>query len=123
MQGNELQEFAGHYLDVKSVTFSPNGQYILTGSYDQTAKLWDLQGNELQEFAGHTGFVWSVAFSPDGKHILIGSADQMAKLWRPWTYLKQRMETYSLGALKVSGFQFTKEDVLEMEKRTGKKLE
>ena len=40
--------------DVTSVSFSPDGQYILTGSSDHTAKLWDLKGQELQAFSGHS---------------------------------------------------------------------
>ena len=64
-----------------SVAFSPDGQYILTGSLDHTAKLWDLQGQEVQAFSGHSSYVYSVAFSPDGQYILTGSSDKTAKLW------------------------------------------
>ena len=76
----------------ESVAFAPacpdgmecpygNGQSILTGSSDNTAKLWDLKGNELQSFQGHTSYVLSVAFAPDGQSILTGSRDNTAKLW------------------------------------------
>ncbi|MFK8101850.1 MAG: WD40 repeat domain-containing protein, partial [Saprospiraceae bacterium] len=54
---------------------------ILTGSWDDTAKLWDLSGKELVSFSGQTSAVTSVSFSPDGKTILTGSMDATAKLW------------------------------------------
>ena len=71
----------GHTKEIASVAFSPDGKYILTGSWDQTAKLWDLTGHELLTFAGHEGPVLSVAFSRDGKQVLTGSEDGTAKLW------------------------------------------
>ena len=67
--------------NVISVAFSPDGKYILTGSDDNTAKMWDLSGRVIQTFMGHTEFVGSVAFSPDGKTVLTGSNDHTAKLW------------------------------------------
>src|ERR1017187_10149070 len=67
---------------VYSVAFSPDGRQILTGSWDQTARLWDAAtGREIRRFLGHTARVSSVAFSPDGRQILTGSWDQTARLW------------------------------------------
>jgi tetratricopeptide (TPR) repeat protein len=74
-------DFIGHAGDVWSVAFSPDGKYVLTGSEDNTAKLWDLNGRQIQAFEGHAGSVRSVAFSPDGKYVLTGSYDHTAKLW------------------------------------------
>jgi WD40 repeat protein len=70
-----------HNSDIMSVAFSPDGNNILTGSQDSTARLWDLQGNLLQIFKGHQGIISSVAFSPDGEYILTGSIDKTARLW------------------------------------------
>jgi WD40 repeat protein/energy-coupling factor transporter ATP-binding protein EcfA2 len=66
---------------ITSVTFSPDNKYILTGSGDATARIWDLNGNMIKIFIGHSGHVNSVAFSPDGQKVLIGSDDGTAKLW------------------------------------------
>jgi WD40 repeat protein/uncharacterized caspase-like protein len=71
----------GHTGSVSSVGFSPDGKYILTGSWDKTAILWDITGKEIQSFIGHSAEVTSVAFSPDGKMVLTGSRDYTAKLW------------------------------------------
>ena len=72
----------GHTGAVRSVAFSPDGTRIVTGSRDQTAKVWDARtGTPLLELKGHTGRVSDVAFSPDGTRIVTGSADGTAKVW------------------------------------------
>jgi len=77
-----LRTLNGHTDGVISVAFSPDGKYVLTGSLDKTAKLWDLdKGVVVRTFVGHTGAVESVVFSPDGKYVLTGSSDKSAKLW------------------------------------------
>ncbi|MEQ9233647.1 nSTAND1 domain-containing NTPase [Coleofasciculus sp. E2-BRE-01] len=74
---NQLQ----HQGEVNAVAFSPDGKQILTGSFDNTARLWDNQGNLIKELTGHQDLVYAVAFSPDGKQILTGSRDNTARLW------------------------------------------
>ena len=72
----------GHSSDVMSVAFSPDGKRILSGSQDETLKLWDAEtGQETLTLKGHSGAVMSVAFSPDGKRLASASADTTAKLW------------------------------------------
>jgi WD40 repeat protein/serine/threonine protein kinase len=77
-----LKTLRGHLDAVKSVAFSPDGQRIVTGSEDHTAKVWDVaSGRELLTLKGHNGRIWSVAFSPDGQRIVTGSGDNTAKVW------------------------------------------
>ena len=72
----------GHLKAVASICFSPDGQRIVTGSWDGTAKVWDAaSGKELLTFAGHRTEVSSVAVSPDGQRIVTGSHDKTAKVW------------------------------------------
>jgi WD40 repeat protein len=71
---NARQTLLGHSGAVTSVAFSPDGRCIVTGSEDQTAKVWDAEkGQERISLKGHTQPVWCVAFSPDGKRLLTGS--------------------------------------------------
>ncbi|MBI1914769.1 MAG: protein kinase [Planctomycetes bacterium] len=72
----------GHTGPVSSVGFSADGQRIVSGSYDDTLKVWDAQtGQQVLTLKGHTGPVSSVAFSADGKRIVSGSGDQTVKVW------------------------------------------
>ena len=72
----------GHFEAVISVAVSPDGQRIVTGSEDRTAKVWETAtGRELLTLKGHRGPIYSVAFSPDGQRIVTGSADKTAKVW------------------------------------------
>jgi WD40 repeat protein len=75
--------FQGHEDSVSSVAFSPDGQMIVTVSYDYTVRLWDLQGTPLsQPLKGHQDLISAVAFSPDSQMIISGSFDKTLRLWR-----------------------------------------
>jgi WD40 repeat protein/uncharacterized caspase-like protein len=78
----------GHTGGISSVDFLPDGKFWITGSLDQTIKLWDWNAQEIRTFVGHDKNVLSVAFSPvtptdpdGGKFILSGGSDRRAILW------------------------------------------
>ena len=72
----------GHAFWVDSVTFSPDGKTLASGSSDTSIRLWDVRtGKVLRTLAGHTGSVYSVDFSPDGKKIVSGSQDASIQVW------------------------------------------
>ena len=77
-----LKTFRGHLERVDSMAFSPDGQRIVTGSSDRTARVWDaVSSSELFKLMGHDGPVNSVGFSQDGDRIVTGSDDQTARVW------------------------------------------
>jgi YD repeat-containing protein len=68
--------------EVYSATFSPDGQFILSGG-KRTMKLWKVSTKqEIRTFSGHSQIVVAVRFSPDGQYALSGSYDHTIKLWR-----------------------------------------
>jgi hypothetical protein len=76
-----LRSFSGHTDWVNSVAFSPDGRSALSGSKDETLKLWDVvTGAEIRVFVGHGSSVDSVAFSPDGRKALSGGRHKV-QLW------------------------------------------
>jgi len=87
--GNEFNEFkynnttfTGHTDWVFSVSFSPDGQYIVSGSKDFSVRVWSAESGELvRTLEGHTAVVHSVSFSPDGQYIVSGSKDKSIRVW------------------------------------------
>ncbi|MEO0537443.1 MAG: AAA-like domain-containing protein [Cyanobacteria bacterium P01_A01_bin.123] len=73
---------------VHGAAFSQDGQRLVTGGSDRTAKIWSRQQNGLfatqpsQVLTGHEARVNRVALSPDDDLIATGSADNSIKLWR-----------------------------------------
>ena len=65
-----------------SVAVTPDGSQIVSGSGDDTVKVWDLNtGALLRTLTGHTDRVLSVAVTRDGSQIVSGSFDKTLKVW------------------------------------------
>ena len=67
---------------MSSAAFCPAGKWVVTGSQDCIARLWEAStGRSVRELLGHKAYVTHVAFSPDGKFILTSSLDGIARVW------------------------------------------
>ena len=67
----------------QAVAFSPDGRWIVTGSVDSTARLWDVATQQpIGAPFHHDGVVRAVAFHPNGKAVLTGGYDNTARLWK-----------------------------------------
>jgi len=71
----ELALLRGHERAVTSVSYSPDGRRIVSGSHDDTVRVWDAEsGAELAALRGHDEDVTSVSYSLDGRWIACNSA-------------------------------------------------
>ena len=77
----ESNTLSRHEDVILGVDISPDGKEIISGSADNTIKLWQRDGKLLQTLEGHEDNVLDVTFSPDGKLIASASKDGTIKLW------------------------------------------
>lgn len=63
------------------VTFSPDGRWVISASFDKSIKLWDgVKGGFVATFRGHVGPVFQVAWSSDSRLFVSGSKDSTLKV-------------------------------------------
>jgi WD40 repeat protein len=80
--GASVCRLLGHSGPISAVAFTPEGQAVVTGSKDGTARLWDVAtGKETVRFTGHTFRVSPLVVTPDGRHVLSSDSDQNTCLW------------------------------------------
>ena len=74
--------YSGHTGPVTTITYSPDGGQVVTGSRDKTARVWDAHSGALiHVLEGHTRDVTTASYSPDGSRIVTGSSDKTARVW------------------------------------------
>jgi WD40 repeat protein len=72
----------GHTDVIVGLSFSPDGNRLISGSADKTVRIWNVRTQQiLHVLKGHTDFIYAVAFSPDGSIAVTGSYDNTLKLW------------------------------------------
>src|SRR5450755_2326700 len=79
---NVVHVYRGHTDRVTSVAWSPDGNYIASGSLDKTVQIWNATtGEHSYTYRGHSAAVNAVAWSPDSSSIASGSLDQTVQVW------------------------------------------
>jgi len=75
LDGNRRGEFVGHTSDVWAVAVSPDGQWLISGSDDQTVRLWNMRTREnvAALFHGRNG-EW-VLWTPQGYYAASPAGD------------------------------------------------
>jgi WD40 repeat protein len=92
--GMLVQNFTGYGAAVNSVAFSPDGQYVASGSSDRSLKVWRIaDGTLVSNRFDHAERVNAVAFSPNGQWLATASSDDTAKLYRTSKWALERTFT------------------------------
>ena len=78
---SEIHVFGGHSDTITAMEWAPEADFILTGSDDGNACIWDATTGENILALHHDKAVNAVAWSPDGEYILTGSEDSKATVW------------------------------------------
>jgi WD40 repeat protein len=78
----EFNRLEGHDRSILAVSFSPDGQLLVSGSDDKTVKLWHRDGRLIETLTNHQERVRSVSFSPDEQRFASASYDGTVKVWR-----------------------------------------
>ncbi len=87
----QIKMMKGHHKNVTSVSCSPDGKYVLSGSTDSTLILWNPKsGARLNPLKGHNSFVECVSWSPDGTRFASGSLNGGVIIWDANSLLRVR---------------------------------
>jgi len=86
-------EFKAHENSVFALRYTPDNNFLISGSRDARLKVWDVSAGYTQagEVVAHLFAINHLAFSPSGKHFVTGSMDKSIKVW----------DTKALKLLKV----------------------
>src|ERR1700722_14352819 len=79
--GRVLYQLKGHTDMVTSVSFTPDGQRLFSGSLDNTAREWDIATGKSISVIPLTQAVYDVVISADGAQLVIGLADDTVMIF------------------------------------------
>ncbi|NEO54192.1 MAG: protein kinase [Okeania sp. SIO3B5] len=101
---SEVRTLSGHNNWIRSIAISSDGQTVVSGSWDNTIKVWDWVNGSLQgTFATQSDKIFAVAITPDGKTVISGGADGTIKLWDLATgSLKNTLTVHSKAVYSIA---------------------
>ena len=105
----ELKRTLKYQAGLRNVNFTPDGENIITASYDNTMQLWNIQevldsqkAVPQRIFRGHTSTVNNLSISPDGKMIASASVSGSVILWNLDGTLAGKLLNHGSGFTDVS---------------------
>ena len=92
----------GHAGDVQALAIDPKGKFIVSGSADETIKVWNLRSGTLLRTIQESAPVTALTIDPSGRYIISGNyADGDVKIWslsngNLLRVIRQKATVYSL---------------------------
>jgi WD40 repeat protein len=73
---------SGHNSEIWSVEFSPDGNWLASGSVDSTIKVWNKENGTLVFNLKQPSGVTNLSYSPDGNYLATAAYDSKVRLWK-----------------------------------------
>lgn len=84
--GLENYTLSGHSDIVTSLSFSPDGKFLLSASEDRMLRIWDMSTRQcVNVLEGHKRMVQHVAWSPQNNILASASWDNTIRIWNAYT--------------------------------------
>ena len=81
-QGEALKTLQGHTNYIMCVNFNPQSNLIVSGSFDETVRIWDVKtGRCIKTLPAHSDPVSACCFNRDGTLIASSSYDGLCRVW------------------------------------------
>lgn len=78
----DLMVQTGHFGDIIDLMFSPSGQFVASGSEDNTVKVWDATtGMIIRSFINHKGYITALDMNAAGDMLVSAAKDNTIRLW------------------------------------------
>lgn len=104
-QGESQMTLRGHEEFVLCLRFTPDAKHLVTGSADQSIRLWDVgTGREITRMNGHADAITSVDVHPEGGIIVSGGTDGAVRFWNAAT--GEQLASYISGSDIITGVAF-----------------
>lgn len=89
--GSRLSHWKAHKNSILTLAFSPDGNWLVTGSWDRELMVWDMRSAQpepplAKTLHGHEAFIMAAAFSPDSKTLVTTGEDKTIKFWQVPTF-------------------------------------
>src|ERR1043166_6923090 len=95
--------YRGHLSEVRDIAFSPDGRFIISSSWDQTVKVWDIEPRSHDPIlTNEKWMVRSSLFSPDDKWLITRPVGEGGlKIWDVAT--RSLLKELTLGPPHLGG--------------------
>ncbi|XP_072541327.1 chromatin assembly factor 1 subunit B [Salminus brasiliensis] len=112
---NVVKTLRGHIEDVYDLSWTSDGNFLVSGSVDNTAIMWDVQkGQKICIFNDHKSYVQGVAWDPLGQYISTLSCDRVMRVYsthaRKKAYSVSKMTSGSAGEGEVKNYRMFHDD-------------